>query len=78
MNEYFKEKISWYKMYAVFLLAAVSGVAAWIFNNLTNSNLFYTIVAGFALLCLFCAIIAIEIRVRYYFKQIYKKGKNND
>lgn len=77
MNEYFKGKISWYKMYAVFLLAALSGVVAWVFNNLENSNLFYIFIAGFTLFCLICAIIAIEIRVRYYFKRIYMKGKHD-
>lgn len=75
INDYFKEKISWYKMYAVFILAAVSGVAAWIFNNkktALNNDIFLAIIT---LIFLSILLAAIEFRVRHYFKNIKSGDK---
>ena len=68
MNEYFKEKISWYKMYAVFLLAALSGVVAWVFNNKTTASNNDIIIALLSLIFLCILLLGIELRVRHYFK----------
>lgn len=74
MNEYFKEKISWYKMYAVFLLAALSGVVAWVFNNKITASNNDIIIALLSLIFLCILLLGIELRVRHYFKSI-KNGE---
>lgn len=74
MNEYFKEKISWYKMYAVFLLAALSGVITWVLNNKTTASNNDIIIALLSLIFLCILLLGIELRVRHYFKNI-KNGE---
>lgn len=73
MNEYFNEKIVYYRLLLTFGLTAISGCFAWFFVNFANTDTKHLLLNLFSIIILFVAVGIVLFKLRYYIKQLKEK-----
>ncbi len=72
MNEYYKEKIGFYKLLLTLLSTAFYGVIGWYFVNYKTIFLNEAIISIFGMFFIFSFILASVIKIRFYTEKMRK------
>ena len=77
-NEYFKEKLTWLRLWLTILVTMVSACFAWLINNFNQLNKFLIISDIILIIGFFMALLSINQKIRNYIEYMGIEENKNE